>query len=57
VKVEYDTEWEIEQIENAISYYNDFSSFFPKKNNLKKKLKSLYDSLFELKKHKTRKLD
>jgi len=51
--LKYDIDWEIEQIENAIFYYTDAASFYPENTKIKKKLKSLYNSLEELKRYKS----
>ena len=41
----YDTEWEIEQIENAILYYKDALDLYPNQLTFRKKINILYDEL------------
>ena len=57
MNVKYDVDWEIEQIEGAIFYYIDAAGYFPKNKNIKKNLKSLYESLSQLKKHRRKKVN
>ena len=57
MSIKYDTDWEIEQIENAIFYYIDASSYFPNNKKIKKNFKSLYESLSQLKKHRRKKVN